>query len=351
MGSGLIWAGIGKGISDAGATYGNMLYKAAESEEADQRAMQRAEALERLKDQMAEERAQRDASIFSRAQTRAGEMATARQAQQLESDSSSLAGNAQGIKGNAPAMTQEEMKAHLERLNPSERKALESTGLVSKAMSPVRQELQSYDDTIAAARELGGSSTMIKSLQDAKKERLNEIKLEIAEKKADRQHEATMAAISERGRQFDESKPIKQQQADAATARAARSAGGESGGGAKVRSTYTDDSGQKVAVMSDGSTKVLGKAADYNKSVAKLIADREKNDYQFKQLPEEDKKSWAAGRLASGASAAPTTKGGDNGNVKSGPGMFPEPKSPAELSKLTPGTRYKAPDGTIRIKS
>lgn len=220
MGSGLIWAGIGKGISEAGATAGNMLYKAAESEEADQRAMQRAEALERLKDQMAEERAQRDASIFSRAQTRAGEMATARQAQQLESDSSSLAGNAQGIKGNAPAMTQEEMKAHLERLNPSERKALESTGLVSKAMSPVRQELQSYDDTIAAARELGGSSTMIKSLQDAKKERLNEIKAEFKEQADKEQRDQNNRRLDQQDRRLDQMADYQSRMAGAAERRA-----------------------------------------------------------------------------------------------------------------------------------
>lgn len=30
--------------------------------------------------------------------------------------------------------------------------------------------------------------------------------------------------------------------------------------------------------------------------------------------------------------------------------VMPEPKSPTDLAKLKPGTRYKAPDGTIRIK-
>jgi hypothetical protein len=181
MGSGLIWAGLGKGIADAGTTFGTMGFKAAESELADQRALLKAQALERFKDQLAEERAQRDSDIYSKAQVRAGEIGTQRQTQQLETDSSKLASNAQAIAGDSPALSQDDMKRHLESLNPSERKALEGTGLISKAMSPMRQELQGYDDTIAAARELGGSSTLIKSLQDAKRERLNEIKAEFKE--------------------------------------------------------------------------------------------------------------------------------------------------------------------------
>ena len=51
MGSGLILAGIGKGISDASATYGNAMFKMAEAEYADQRALQRQEALDEIKRQ------------------------------------------------------------------------------------------------------------------------------------------------------------------------------------------------------------------------------------------------------------------------------------------------------------
>ena len=73
-----------------------------------------------------------------------------------------------------------------------------------------------------------------------------------------------------------------------------------SGGGSsavKVRSTYTDDKGQKIAVLSDGSTKVLGKAADYDKTLSNLVTKMAKDDYKFAKLPETEKRKQAEERL------------------------------------------------------
>lgn len=74
---------------------------------------------------------------------------------------------------------------------------------------------------------------------------------------------------------------------------------GSGGGGSsiKVRSTYTDDQGQKLAVMSDGSTKVLGKAADYDKTLSNLVTKMAKDDYKFAKLPEAEKRKQAEERL------------------------------------------------------
>ncbi|CAB4159588.1 hypothetical protein UFOVP715_17 [uncultured Caudovirales phage] len=72
------------------------------------------------------------------------------------------------------------------------------------------------------------------------------------------------------------------------------------GGGSsavKVRSTYTDDQGQKIAVLSDGSTKVLGKAADYDKTLSNLITKMAKDDFKFAKLPEAEKRKKAEERL------------------------------------------------------
>jgi HD-GYP domain-containing protein (c-di-GMP phosphodiesterase class II) len=69
------------------------------------------------------------------------------------------------------------------------------------------------------------------------------------------------------------------------------------GSGVKVRSTYTDDQGQKVAVLSDGSTKVLGKAADYDKTLSNLVTKMAKDDYKFAKLPENEKRKKAEERL------------------------------------------------------
>jgi hypothetical protein len=72
-----------------------------------------------------------------------------------------------------------------------------------------------------------------------------------------------------------------------------------SGGAGKitVRSTYTDDQGQKVAVLSDGTTKVLGKAADYDKTLSNLVTKMAKDDYKFAKLPEAEKRKQAELRL------------------------------------------------------
>jgi hypothetical protein len=83
---------------------------------------------------------------------------------------------------------------------------------------------------------------------------------------------------------------------DRADAVAGRSSGGGAGG-VKVRSTYTNDQGEKVAVLSDGSTKVLGKAADYDKTLSNLVTKMAKDDYKFAKLPENEKRKKAEERL------------------------------------------------------
>ena len=82
----------------------------------------------------------------------------------------------------------------------------------------------------------------------------------------------------------------------AAQMRADAVSGKSSGGGSgaiKARSTYTDDKGMKVAVMSDGSTKVLGKSADYDKTVSNIILKMTKEDSKFRKLPASEQRTKA----------------------------------------------------------
>jgi len=72
---------------------------------------------------------------------------------------------------------------------------------------------------------------------------------------------------------------------------------GSGAGKITVRSTYTDDQGQKIAVMSDGSKKPLGKAADYDRNLSNLITKMAKDDYKFAKLPEAEKRKQAEERL------------------------------------------------------
>lgn len=78
-----------------------------------------------------------------------------------------------------------------------------------------------------------------------------------------------------------------------------------SGGAGKitVRSTYTNSDGQKIAVMSDGTEKPLGKSSDYDKTLSNLVTKMAKDDYKFAKLPEAEKRKQAEARLRGQLSA------------------------------------------------
>ena len=240
MGIGLILGGLGKGISDAGASYGHAMSRAAElewqdrrDEEKEKRLTMRQEALERLKDSILEERAQKDATKAVEVESRADAIGTQRTAKQLEKESGRLAQNAQQIKGASPAMTQEEMQAHLESLSPSERNAMARTGLIDRAMTRNETRLQSAEDQVQAARELGASSTLLKSYQESKKAVLDAIREENKEKRDEQRHTESMARMDQQAAQFAALLPIRQQTADAATTRAEKTGSGRGNTGDK----------------------------------------------------------------------------------------------------------------------
>lgn len=217
--SGLIWAGIGKGIADAGSTYGNAMFKVAESELADQRALQRAEALERLKESMLEERAQKDAAKAVDVESRATKIGEERAAKQLTTDVGKLSGIAQRVEGDSPAATDEDFRKLIEE-NPQYREVYRKAGLIERGMTRNEQRMQAAEDSVQAARELGASSTLLKSYQDTKKSVLDAIKEENREKRDEQRHTETMAQQDRLSKQFEALMPIRQQQADAATTRA-----------------------------------------------------------------------------------------------------------------------------------
>lgn len=234
--AGIIGSALGDSIAKAGSAFGNyytgladMGFKRLMSEEqdarldkraeaADQRAAARAEALERLKEQLIEERAQRDAEKAVQVTERAGTIANTREAGAFDrlAASSAEAGEQGDI-----ALSREQLQS-ISKGNPSIGKQYRDMGLISSNMPLTRNEqrLQNAEDEIQAARELGAGSTLLKSYQDTKRSVLDEIRLENADRVAEQRHQATLAAIGERGRQFDEKKPILQQQADAGTTRA-----------------------------------------------------------------------------------------------------------------------------------
>lgn len=268
MASGLILSGLGQGIANAGQSVGSFMFKGIESELNDERALQKAAALERLKEQMIEERAQKDAAKALEVDSRATRIGEDRAGKLLQADAGKLAANAGLIGGAAPAMTEEEMKAHLESLSPSERKALEGTGLISRALGRNEQRLQSAEDQIQAARELGASSTLLKSYQDSKKSVLEEIKAENTEKRNEQRHQETMAQQERLSKQFQVTAGIMQQNADSNRIRAEKP---PSGAADPNKPATTADLQRQITAAQNSLATELGVAKnDVNAEIASL---------------------------------------------------------------------------------
>lgn len=332
--SGLIWAGIGKGIADAGSTVGNMMFKSIESDLAEQRALQKAEALERLKEQMLEERAQKDAAKAIEVDERASKIFEGRAAKQLETDAGKLASNAQKIAGDSPAMTAEEMRAHLESLSPAERKAVEGTGLVGRSMTRNEQRMQLAEDSVQAARELGASSTLLKSYQDTKKSVLDAIKEENRERKEDRRYELDVAREDRRDRESRDRYELGQRQAAASERRADAAmvaANRPRSGGADPASkpaTTADIQRQINAAKDDIALELGATKSDVNGAIATVKKRAAAGDAKAKQqleaiqpyldeLKDANDRMRQFKRSANENSASPpSSKGGDNSNVK-----------------------------------
>jgi hypothetical protein len=364
---GLILAGIGKGIADAGQTFGNYMAKdiedkrkealeaireanaAARDDRRDALATTRAKELKQYEVQLAKEQDEADAAQYDKASEVATQKGTARREGIVAKDVGNLSANAKNMAGDSPAMTDDEFKAHLASLSPAERKAIEGTGLISKAMTRNQERLLEADDLYSAANETGASSRVKKDIQAAKKSILESIRSDNSEARDQANFNYQAGQLDASNRRLDileasnQAKlPIAQQNADANTKRANKPAGSGSGGGStpKVRSTRVDDNGNVVAIMSDGSTKDLGmKSGDYNKSVATMIAKREKDDFQFNKLPEDEKKAWANERLNSGANAP---KKGDNPKAAT---ISALPKGATQIGTSGGKPVYQTPDG------
>jgi hypothetical protein len=137
------------------------------------------------------------------------------------------------------ALSKEQM-LDLIRKDPALRESYRKSGLIEGAAESTRDpRMIAAEDRVTAAMGIGAHSSVLDTYTKARKDTLDEIRRENEKREGDQRHQATMAAIAqrdratdERGRQFDEKKPIEQQKADAATTRANRPTGGGGKGGA-----------------------------------------------------------------------------------------------------------------------
>jgi hypothetical protein len=107
-----------------------------------------------------------------------------------------------------------------------------------------------------------------------------------------------------------------------------------------------------IAIMSDGTTKDLGIKSDtFNKSIATTIKNMAGENFNFKNLPEAEKREKAIERLTGGTGAPKT---GDNkpGESSASSSAVAKPKTQAEFDKLPPGALYVNPkDGKTYSKN
>lgn len=225
--SGLILAGLGKGIADAGQTFGNAMmkdYEAKRQEEREalreQRLLERQEALDRLKADREEAKAealkQRVAQESVAVGVRADEMGEARATAQVGKDAGKLAGISSQVKGDAPSMTEEEFKKLMEE-NPQYREVYRKAGLIDKAMTGNQQRVQRADDEASAALQMGAHSSVIDAYAKKRKDVLEQIREENKEERERRREDRADEREVRRDAEFKALLPIRQQQADAST--------------------------------------------------------------------------------------------------------------------------------------
>jgi hypothetical protein len=120
---------------------------------------------------------------------------------------------------------------------------------------------------------------------------------------------------------------------------------------------------RKVDVAQDEVAEALGVSKNEVNAKLKIMAKKAETDPKAKAELEKvqevrDKLTAARNRLTAweakgGSDTAPgggAKPAAEKAPTKSAPGGMPAPKTQADLAKLPSGTRYTAPDGSIRIK-
>jgi hypothetical protein len=282
MGSGLIWAGLGKGIADAGSTYANAMGRGAElqwqaerelerenrlsereiarderlaarQEEADRRREERDAALQKLREESEERKAealkQRVAKESVEVGQRADQIATERSGKAFDklAESSALAGEQGDV-----ALTKDQLRK-LAQDDPALGKQYKEMGLIESSMplSANQRRTQRAEDEATAALQLGAHSSVI----EAYGKKRDAVLKEIAEENRDARERSEREM---RDRQFQALLPIRQQQADAGTTRAGAA---ETAAGAAVTRAGAAETAAGAAVTRAGAAQTAAGAA------------------------------------------------------------------------------------------
>lgn len=308
--SGLIWAGLGKGIADAGTALGNSWFKSIEEDLREQRLMDREERRFKLKEEADERKLQREAeeraNMALRVSERAEAMPAQRAATTLTKDAGRLATSSEQAGAEGDITISEEQLRDLVKNDPKLRESYRKSGLIEgNADDRIDPRLRRANDEEQAARELGAKPTMIEAYAKAKKDTLAQIVQEQREDRqdrrdasnredAERRHAQTNRRLDQTDRKmdmlgahWDRTDKARQQQADAATTRADRGPAGRSSNSDDKPATTADLQRQINASENEIARQLGVSKTDVNSRLAALRRQADRGDTNAQKTLEE----------------------------------------------------------------
>jgi hypothetical protein len=212
--SGLIWAGIGKGIADAGTTFGSYMLKDIEDqrrredeERREANAIKRAEEADRIRAEREEKKAealkQRVTTETAQVEQRATQIGTERRTARLDSDAGKLSASSMAEDREGLAIDKEKM-LELLRNDPALRESYRKSGLIEGAAESTRDSrLIAAEDRVTAAMGIGAHSSVLDAYTKAKADTLREVAEENREKQRAAAQAATDLRLDQQGRKTD----------------------------------------------------------------------------------------------------------------------------------------------------
>lgn len=294
--SGLIWAGIGKGIADAGQTFGSFMAKDIEERRRaelealrEERLTAREEEREIRKDARIEAAAKKDADIYARAEEAAPGVGEARRFEKFKKD-----------------LGQTDMAEEDLRTVFRDQYDQTKVGAFEGADRYVERYSKQKEDVLSEIRRMGGSSGLInQAVAEVKGARESERaadKLALDERK--------LTEVEQRRRdEFKALLPIKQQTADAGTTRAGAAV--TSAGASVTRANRAPATGRSGTVSGMSEVKLNQEAETLRKAAKDASSMDARRDYEarLKEVMDE-----IQARRKSGGASAPKT--GDNSGAR-----------------------------------
>ena len=348
MGSGLLWAGLGEGISKAGASIGAYMSKGIEDEEKDKRDEQRQAAAERRqqalldkKEELEEGKAKKQSEIRRDAEKTAGEGLIN---QKFEIYKAKVRDDERNYPGMEPMTDEQLLQAFKEQRVG---KDPEYTPTEVERRKAVLEEI-SKDSRGANYKTIDQASDALTAAEKAEA---------LARSEARKEREQLA-----REKKYEADSKISQQRADAATTLAAAAVTRAERAGREKPEKPPTDAGLNASIKSATSaiTEAIGvKETDGTMFQAKLKSLRKKadsGDESSKEAIAEYDAQVAIRKKARDAlneknkvgDSGKTEKPAESKAAKPVSDGIPRPKSAAERDSLKPGTQYYDPNGILR---